>query len=103
MSVYDYILPITLPNIIDTGEIRICPGDRIFNPDSQEECNVPCEPCPDTDPCSSDDEGIFENIKDTTCKSYISCSRGVPFTLSCPSDTNLESDQIFDPKKKYCV
>ena len=88
---------------IGTGEIRTCPGDSIFNPDSEEECDVPCEPCPDFNPCSRDSEGVFENRKDTTCKSYIACSRGTPFTLSCPSDANPESDQIFDPERKYCV
>ena len=89
--------------IIGTGQFRTCPGDSIFNLDSEEECDLPCVPCPNSNPCLRDLEGVFENTKDTTCKSYISCSHGTPFTLLCPSDANPKSDQIFDPEKKYCV
>ena len=80
------------------GQLRSCPGESFFNLDS--ECDVPCEPCPySKNPCLSDQEGVFENREDKTCKSYISCSHGAPFTLSCPNDANPKSDQIFDPKK----
>ena len=32
------------PLKIGTGEIKTCPGDSLFNPDSEEECDLPCEP-----------------------------------------------------------
>ena len=70
------------------GQLRSCPGESFFNLDS--ECDVPCEPCPySKNPCLSDQEGVFENREDKTCKSYISCSHGAPFTLSCPNDAMI--------------
>lgn len=177
-----------------TGEIKTCPGDSLFNPDSEEECDLPCEPCPavlitrsqkltcrnanslaanskdptcrtfiqcyrrrayvfdcpsdlvfdpklqvcvfasqyrcgptatttrsttsttrtttrpttrpsgrGTNPCSREKEGLFENKQDKTCKTYIQCSGGSAFTITCPNESNRNSNLIFDPAKKYCV
>ena len=54
-------------------------------------------------PCIRQREGLFANKEDTTCKSYIQCSQGEPFMITCPDDPNQKSDLIFDPVKKYCV
>ena len=101
-----------------------CPSDLVFDPKlevcvfaSQYNCvnkastttttttPVPRtrKPSPGFNPCSREREGLFENKEDNTCKSYIQCSEGNPFTITCPNDSNRKSDLIFDPTKRYCV
>ena len=41
--------------------------------------------------------GFFGNPKDSTCNTFIQCSFGVPYLLTCPSQL------VFDPNRKVCV